>query len=193
MIYFHEPGRQQANQSGFALLETLMAVCISAVLAIGITSTMYQFENTKNAHYSHVVAVKQVENVVHYVIRDVQMAQIIAPQGSQGFPLVLTWVAWDVTSTDYKTIVTYSLVPSDGNPAQFQKHLQTYNVNNVLQKDQTSTLASYIKYSASTSDTSCSYDSASHKLTFQITSTVSDGNKQDSETRKVDIVPRPGS
>jgi prepilin-type N-terminal cleavage/methylation domain-containing protein len=181
------------NQKGFSLIETVIALCIGGALAAGIASTTYQLQSISNSHYVRVVAVSQVENAVHYLIRDVQQAQVVNPQGSQGFPLLLTWVSWDATLPEYKTLVTYSLVPTDGTPAQLTKRLQTYNANNVLQQDQTSTLASYIKYSASSPDTSCSYDSVNHKATLQITSTLIRGGKQDTETRKVDIVPRPGS
>ena len=80
------------------------------------------------------------------------------------------------------------------------QHQITYKFNNVVnnvgdlvRNDGTtnSTVAKCIN--TSPAFTSSSYDSASHKVTLQLTSTFKSGDKQNTETRNLSIIPRPGS
>jgi prepilin-type N-terminal cleavage/methylation domain-containing protein len=170
---------------GFTLLETMIALCISGFITAAVVTTIFQMQSITNSHYVHVVAVKQVENAIHYINRDIQSAQTVTPQGSHGFPLVLTWVSWDNNDTN---TVTYSLELDS--PLSTYKLVRQYQLN--LSAPTTSVIAKYINNSPATNNSSI-YDSTGHKLTLQLTSTVTRGGKQDTETRKLPIVPRPGT
>ena len=121
-------------QDGFTLIETLIALVISGIVAASVASTMYQFQSASNSHYVQVTAVTQVENGVHYMNRDVQSAQTVTPQGTFGFPLSLSWVDWDTNVTN---TVTYSL-QSDTPP------LTTYSLMRTLNQNPSSTVARFI-------------------------------------------------
>jgi prepilin-type N-terminal cleavage/methylation domain-containing protein len=178
MKLFYRLTKRIQDHKGFTLLETAIALGISSLVAVSVVTTIYQLQSISNSHYAHVVAVKQVENAIHYINRDVQMAQTVTPQGAQGFPLILNWVSWDNGDTN---TVTYSL--------QSGKLMRQSQLNE--DTPTSSAVAQFI--SAASSDSYSIYDPANHKLTVQVTSTVISGNKQDSETRKIPIIPRPGS
>jgi prepilin-type N-terminal cleavage/methylation domain-containing protein len=185
MRFFARLKTSKNNQSGFTLIETMVALAITGFVAASIITTLYQLQSISNSHYAHIVAVNQVENAVHYLNRDIQSAQIVTPQGSNGFPLVLTWVSWDTNDTN---TVTYSLQPDS--PLTTYKLVRQYQLN---QNTPTSAIiAKYINNSPSNNNSS-SYNSASHKLTLKLTSTVNLGDKQATETRQLSVIPRPGS
>ena len=122
------------KQDGFTLIETLIALTITGIVAASIASTMYQFQSASNIHYVQVTAVTQVENGVHYLNRDVQSAQTVTPQGTFGFPLSLSWVDWDTNVTN---TVIYAL-QADTAP------LTTYSLMRTLNQNPHSTVARFI-------------------------------------------------
>jgi hypothetical protein len=124
---------------------------------------------------ARMTAVKQVENAVHYMSRDVQQARIITPAAApdpDGFPLTLSWVDW--AGTQYQA--TYTIT---GNEL-----IRSYSVNGVVT---TLTVARYIN--SSSSSTNCSYNGV---FNLKITSTVTGYPAEISETRQVQIIPRSG-
>jgi prepilin-type N-terminal cleavage/methylation domain-containing protein len=172
-------GKFARSKRGFTLIEILVAMAISAALSLGITMTIFQVMNVNASSNAHLQAVAQVQNAIHYLNRDVQMAQSVQPQGTSGFPLTLKWTSWSnndsnqvIYSLSGNTLVRqFLLIPSDGGPAS------TTSL----------TVAKYL------TETQCSYDSAAHKLTATITASTSSGSKLAAETRQVEIIPRPGS
>jgi prepilin-type N-terminal cleavage/methylation domain-containing protein len=118
MRFFSRLKIQLKNRNGFTLIETLVALAITGVVAAAVTTTIYQLQSVSNSHYAHIMAVTQVENGVQYMNRDVQSAQIITPHGNFGFlgsdgGLVLSWVSWD---TNDNNTVTYKLEPDPNLP-----------------------------------------------------------------------------
>jgi prepilin-type N-terminal cleavage/methylation domain-containing protein len=99
-MFFHK-------QEGYTLIELLIALAITGVVSTGVATAMYELKKVGDAHFTHMTAVNQVENALHYINRDVQSAQIVNPQGYTGFPLSLTWISWDTGDTNN---VTYNLV-----------------------------------------------------------------------------------
>ena len=86
------------NQYGFTLTELLIVIAISALISAGVGTTIYQIFVVNSKSNSHMTAVKEVENAVHWLTRDAQMAQFnenASANGTQAspraFPLELTW------------------------------------------------------------------------------------------------------
>jgi prepilin-type N-terminal cleavage/methylation domain-containing protein len=163
---------------GFTLVEVLVAIAIGSALSLGILISTFQVVNVNASSNAHMQAVIQVQNAIHYLNRDVQMAQSIQPQGASGFPLVLTWTTWSNSDSNQ---VTYVL--SGGNL------MRQYSLNG----GPSSNILVATDFSPSVSETCCAYDPGSHKLTATLTASTRSGSKQAKETRQIEIIPRPGS
>jgi prepilin-type N-terminal cleavage/methylation domain-containing protein len=61
------------KQKGFTLIEILVAVAITAVIGTAISMAITQIFSVSVADKNRMEAVKQVENALHYINRDVQM------------------------------------------------------------------------------------------------------------------------
>jgi prepilin-type N-terminal cleavage/methylation domain-containing protein len=88
------------GRAGFTLIEIVVAMGVAGIILGAITSTFYQIlmNNTRNT--AHVMAVKQVENSLHFMLRDVQMAQVIETSGLNGDEILrLSWITWDESET----------------------------------------------------------------------------------------------
>jgi prepilin-type N-terminal cleavage/methylation domain-containing protein len=168
------------RQRGFTLIELIIAVAITGAITSGITMSIFQTFNYNARSNARMVAVKQVEEAIHYINRDVQMAQIIEPEPDpdpDGFPLVLTWVEWETNS---QNVVTYSL--DDSTNELKRKH----DAGGSTVSDRV--VASYVD--TSSDDTYCEFDDTDWIFTFKITATVSGYPEDMSETREVRVTPR---
>lgn len=162
------------NQIGFTLIEVIIGIAICGILGGGIVTGIYQIGRINDMNNAHVTAVKQVENAVHYLIRDVQMAQNPTISTEASFPLTLSWKSWE---DNVQHQITYNL-DSEGN--------LTRNYGTT-----TSTVAKFID--TDNADTNWTYNFSANKMTIVITATVTAGHRQSTETRKVEIIPRSGS
>ena len=165
----------KANQKGFTLVELLVALAITAVIGSAITLAISQVFSVSIASKNRMVAVKQVENALHYINRDAQMASIIEPTGDD-FPLVLTWNEWNVVEND----LTGPL------------HQVTYliNADNELERLETTDGSSTTSIVAiNISDISnCTF--ADNVTTVNLTAAIG-GYKPVQETRSLEIKSRP--
>ena len=165
------------KQWGFTLIELIVALAITGAITGGIATSIFQTLNYSARDNMRMVAVKQVENAIHYINRDVQVAQIIEPaDDADGFPLVLTWVEWDVDNTQH--VVTYSIV---GNELKRNHVIDGVPGNELI-------MAQHID--TGSDDTYCDFDEALWMFTFRITVTVSGYPEDISEMREVRITPR---
>jgi len=87
---------------GFTLIETLTAIMIAGILGVGVSMTIQQMFSVDAMSKTQLTAVKQVENAIHHLSRDVLMAQNIQPSTGTGFPLTLNRVNWD--NSNYQVI-----------------------------------------------------------------------------------------
>ena len=163
------------DQRGITLVELLIVIAITGLIAGGITMTIFQVFNMNTRTTNRMTAVRQVQNAGFWVSPDVQMAQNVTPGGSSGFPLTLTWEEW---ATGNNHTVVYTLVDMSGGLKKLQR---SHSVN-----DEVPTVTPVAEYIDS-DQTSCVWDG--EWLTFNVTATV--GGQ--SETRVYEVKPRPES
>jgi len=159
------------NQRGFTLIELLVAISIAGIICGATTTAIFQMVTTNASSSAHMTAVKQVENAIHWVRHDVQMAQIVEPGGDAGFPLNLTWVEWNNTMNE----VTYNLENGQ---------LERYHYVNGGEPSMM-VVAQHIDPDSEM--TNCQF--AGCMFTLKITATVGDFRSA-SESRVVEVVPR---
>jgi len=163
------------SEKGFTLLEILIGLMIIGFLSGSVLMIMTSIVNNNNRNLAHMAAVKQVENAVHWISHDVQMAQIITPGGTGGFPFTVSWTDWD--NTQYQVI--YSLDASG-----LQRQYTETGANGEVETN-TFTVARDIVLD--TDKTFCDYNNN----VFDMTLTAEVNNIAGSvETRVVSIRPR---
>jgi prepilin-type N-terminal cleavage/methylation domain-containing protein len=166
------PSRRNNNgQSGFTLIETLVSVAIIGLIAVALFAIIYQIFAIPAQNKTSLIAIKQVENAVHWLSRDAQQAQAVELDEETGFPVTLTWTDWD--NLQYQ--ITYTLV---GGGLERVCSIDEDEPNIRI-------VARHINMDPS--DTNCQYEEGT--LSFKITATVT-GFKQASETRSGEILLR---
>jgi prepilin-type N-terminal cleavage/methylation domain-containing protein len=168
------------NQKGVTMVELLMAMAVSGIIAAAAGTTISQVFHLNARTSNHMVAVRQVQNAGYWVSRDAQMAQNVNTTAGNGFPVVLSWTQWDGSEDE----VTYSLENASGTLKNLRR---TYSVNSTSQSD------TIVGQCVDPALTSCNYNSDNNTLTFTITVTVGSGSRSENETRKYEVHPRPGS
>ena len=182
-------GLLKRNQKGFTLIEMIVAIAISSAIGGGILLSIYQTISYQAMDKARMNCVKNVENAIHYIIQDAQMAQKIEPDADVDgfFPLVLTWTEWDVASPEYEHVVTYSLTGSGSSELERQ-HLASDTCGGEPKKDLNVVGRDMIP---DPDKTNCGYTGG--VLTLELTATITGYPKEISETRDIEILPRPGS
>jgi len=170
------------NQKGLTLVGLIMAISVTGIISVGITTTIFQMFDHSGRSTARMTAVKQLESASLYINRDSQMAQTVEPADPDpdGFPLTLTWIDWD-NNNEYQ--VVFTLIDD-----KLKREHYTNRATNPT-PDATSSVARYID----PDECSCSWDDTTGKLTFTLTTAVGYGSKESSETRTWEVVPRPSS
>ena len=90
---------ERNGQSGFVLIEMLMAIAIGALILVGIVDITVQTIVVNASDENQMRAIKQVENAIHWIERDSQMSSTewISPKDSTvtNFPLYLQWTGFE--------------------------------------------------------------------------------------------------
>ena len=173
---FIRGGRQQ----GFTLIEIIVAVAISGLIGLGATVATLQTldQSTRNNYYN--TATRQVQNAIHWLGRDVQMAQTI--DGTTGFPITeditLGWAEWDHTSHQ----VVYSVAGD--------RLMRSHSVDGGAPSEMM--VAQYINVTGENTTLEVGLNSENITVAdLRITATVGEGSNAVSVTREREIIPRP--
>ena len=161
---------------GFTLIELVIAIAIMAVIGTVLASTVTQLFVVQAADKNRMEAVKQVENALHYINRDIQMSSPVLSaytSTESGFPLRIIW-------TDYTDDPTNHTV------------IYTITGSNVLERSESipgrPAIITRIADNIDPAASNYSFDGV--VLTVNLTSSVS-GLKSASETRTLEVQPRP--
>jgi len=117
------------------LIELVLVMGISSLIISGVSGVIYQIIMNNARHTAHMVAIKQVENALHFLVRDIQMAQTIQTDSLPGDGILkLTWTDW--TNADYE--ITYTLADhvlareySSGETTNISRYIADLDVNYV--------------------------------------------------------------
>ena len=182
---WHKLLSMKRNQNGFTMIEMLIAIAIASAIGGGILLSIYQTSSYQAMDKARMTCVKNLENAIHYIVQDAQMAQSIEPDpDANGIPfpldsLEMSWTEWDVTSPEYVHTVTYSVIGGElkrVHTAEDVAGAPTTSDDNVL--------ARYIDIAK----TNCSYTGG--VLSVTLTATITGFPEEISETRDMEIIPR---
>jgi prepilin-type N-terminal cleavage/methylation domain-containing protein len=160
---------------GFTLVETLIAVAITAIIGTSLMVALNQMVKVSEFDKNRMTAIKQVENALHFMNRDVQMANTLTldDASGNGFPLEIAWQTWD----NKRCKAIYSIENGD--------LVRTYYVDDFNNPNLTQPVARSIDDSASL--TKCQF--VDNRFSLKLTATV--GSYQPaSVTRDLHVTPR---
>jgi len=162
------------GQRGFTLIEVLIVIALTGLIAGGLTTTILQVFNMSHRTTNRMTAVRQVQQAGFWVSPDVQMAQVVDPENDPYTPelLTLTWTEF-VVSANYTHEVIYTL--EDGE--LWRSHSVDEGVPTVIR------VAEYIN----PDQTSVVLVPGGGAYNFKVTATVG----EQSETRTYEVKPRP--
>ena len=168
------------------MIEMIVAMAISSAIGGGVLLSIYQTSSYQAMDKARMNCVKNVENAIHYIIEDAQMAQKVTLSGDDdNFPLILSWTEWDVVANpEYEHVVTYTLM--SGSDELQRQHL-AYDVLGGETKNEMNVVARYID--PDPDKTNCGYTGGVFSL--ELTATITGFPKEISETRSMEIIPRP--
>lgn len=168
------------RQSGFTLLEILIGITITGILAAVVGQSVSQMFIISASNSAHMTAIKQVENVIEIIRKDALMAQAVTPDPDANHFLRFIWTEW---TENKQNQVYYSLVDN-----QLQRRvILTDKERNVI-NDATTRLAGNIESIAI--NNKIGYNGGN--LTITVTARVK-GFKSAWEVRTFEVLPRPGT
>jgi prepilin-type N-terminal cleavage/methylation domain-containing protein len=191
------PGKMSKGQKGFTLIELLIVLAITAVLGTVLASALSQIIQINAFTANRMEAIKQVENSLHYINRDAQVAQtvsvyqkdhtlktgdsisyILTAGDNSTFAdnLTLTWTDWSNNTNKVEYWIT--------NKTLYKK--LTFNAGKSSQAITQNTIAQYITAASGTWQTT---DTTGKILTLNITAALP-GYEASSETRTLRVIPR---
>jgi prepilin-type N-terminal cleavage/methylation domain-containing protein len=160
------------NQTGFTLIELIVAIALTAAIASGITAAINQVFSINSRSSNHMLAVRQVQTAGYWVSHDSQMAQSTTLTSTQ---LVLRWTEWNNDNSTVEQTVTYTKEPV-GTKYNLRRKVGT-GPDTIIAQNLSAVTWSWI------SDVS---------MNFTVTAIVGNASTASSETRTYEISPRSG-
>ncbi len=158
------------KQKGFTLIEMIVVIAIAGLIFSAAAGTISQMFIINAQNTACMTVVKQVESAIHWVSRDMQMAQTVKTDDPDpATVLTLTWVEWNIPKNQVQ--VTYTLNNGD------LRRNHSVSGQTIVAHHIESTLVAPKPYTGG-------------KLNFTITATLG-GLRSASETRVVEVIPRP--
>jgi prepilin-type N-terminal cleavage/methylation domain-containing protein len=156
------------RQSGFTLVELLVALAITGLLAGGIATAILQVTTINSSNSSRMTAVKQIEYAIDTIRQDIIAAQKTPDSGNSTY--TLSRVSWS-DKTEYS--ITYRLVD-----------------DNLVREESINHGIATSRVVAQNIDEISWVKDPSGKVIFTISATVN-SVRSATETRTFDIYPRP--
>lgn len=164
------------NQVGFTLIELMIALAITGIIAGTTTMITFQVFDGEARSNNHMDAINRVQDAGRQVSRDAGMAQSVKwTDDEDGFPLTLRWTEWEDNETH---TVVYSIEDN-----------KLKRVHSSDAGDVNYTFDYIISIDPDTEELVTSFDHT--QLTFTLTATAGVGSQRISETRVYRTVPRP--
>lgn len=161
------------EQTGLTVIELLVVVAVVGMIGTGVAAGITHMFGVTSRNSDHAAALTQVRNAGYWIRRDARMAQMVqVDAGASGFPLTLSWVAWDGS----QHAVTYAIEQGQLK----RRHSVNGGTPNTL------LAADFID--ADPAATSCQF--AAGILTVRITAAPGDGSSV-RETEEFTVKPRP--
>jgi len=165
------------DEKGFTLIEVLVAIAITALIAGAASMTTFQLVNGTKRSNDHMTAVNQVGNAGYWVSRDAQMSENFTVENlTPPEFLVLGWTEEDI---GYEHQVIYTLEAMPG--SNLKRLMRNHSINggsNVI-----TLVAQFID--PDPAKTECEF------INGTLTLTVTASPSLHSETRVYKVLPRP--
>jgi len=177
--------RLNNNQKGFTLVELLVAIAVTAVIAPAVTATIYQLYSVYAQVTNRVTVNNQVANAVQWITSDSQMAQKITVENGTTPDLRLNLLKYGWDNSVYN--ITYTI--TNGNQLQ-REYIKTDALGNTTEQS-TIVAARYVD----AGNTSCSFSAINSTasnfgiLNFKITARI-EGFKGETATSRVQVITR---
>jgi len=169
------------GESGFTLIEVLVAITITALIAFGGVATATQIISVNAKSNAHMTAVNEVQNAGYWISRDTQMAQSVTADGlTPPEFLILSWTE-DSSGDNYQVVYTLEDIPG----STLKKLQRDHSINGGA--NELTLVAQYIDPASEKTKS----EFTNGVLTLTITATVSTASPSGSETRVYRVVPRP--
>lgn len=138
------------GEKGFTLLELLIAIALTGIVATAITMVIFQTFTASTRSANHMVAVRQVQEAGYWVSLYTYMAQGTEITGDSGFPLILDWIDFD---TGEKHEVEFSLSSSGLRGS--------YSVDGVPDEEKTGKIPAFEVINPDKTKTNCKFSGGS--------------------------------
>ncbi|MFC1972114.1 type II secretion system protein J [Chloroflexota bacterium] len=171
------------NQRGFALMDLVIALAITGLISLGVTTSIVQLVKGSTYNRNQLTAIEQLQNVGRVISNDARMAQIVEGEEPE-FPLTLKWTDYGNDGTDGDQHVIVYVYDMTENTLERQAYWYTgYGTPPPM--------FTVVATNVDLSETSWDLNEVEGTLTLEITSKAGTGAAQESETRTYEVDCKP--
>ena len=96
-MIFPRLGPVNNNQRGFTIIELVVSMAITGIIAGGIVMAISHTFNISTTSSDNMVVIRQVQNAGQWITHDVNTAQTVTVGVDSGFPITISWNEYDGT------------------------------------------------------------------------------------------------